>query len=54
MEEYHQDSFARSPDARYCSFVIAPKIKKLERKLAEEKKEGGHSAGLRLIHGLAS
>src|SRR5476649_1917825 len=37
-EEYHQDYFARNPDAGYCSYVIAPKIKKLEHKLAEEKK----------------
>jgi peptide-methionine (S)-S-oxide reductase len=36
-EEYHQDYFARNPDAGYCSYVIAPKIKKLEHKLAEEK-----------------
>ena len=28
-EEYHQDYFARNPNAGYCSFVIAPKIKKL-------------------------
>ena len=37
-EEYHQDYFARNPDAGYCAFVIAPKIKKLEHKLADEKK----------------
>ncbi len=37
-EEYHQDYFARNPNAGYCSFVIAPKIKKLEHKLADEKK----------------
>ena len=37
-EEYHQDYFARNPNAGYCSYVIAPKIKKLEHKLAEEKK----------------
>lgn len=37
-EEYHQDYFARNPNAGYCSYVIAPKIKKLEHKLADEKK----------------
>jgi peptide-methionine (S)-S-oxide reductase len=29
-EEYHQDYFARNPNAGYCSYVIAPKIRKLE------------------------
>ncbi len=31
-EDYHQDYFARNPEAGYCSFVIAPKIKKLKSK----------------------
>jgi peptide-methionine (S)-S-oxide reductase len=29
-EGYHQDYFAKNPDEGYCSFVIAPKIKKLK------------------------
>ncbi len=29
-EEYHQDYFAKNPDAGYCQFVIAPKVKKLK------------------------
>ena len=29
-EEYHQDYFAKNPDAAYCRFVIAPKLKKLK------------------------
>ena len=37
-EEYHQDYFRRNPNQGYCSFVIAPKIKKLEKELAAEKK----------------
>ena len=37
-EDYHQDYFAKNPNAGYCSFVIAPKIKKLEKELAAEKK----------------
>jgi peptide-methionine (S)-S-oxide reductase len=37
-EEYHQDYFARNPNAGYCSYVIAPKIKKLQHQLAGEKK----------------
>ena len=37
-EDYHQDYFAQHPNEGYCSYVIAPKIKKLEHKLAEEKK----------------
>jgi peptide-methionine (S)-S-oxide reductase len=32
-ENYHQDYFAKNPSAGYCSFVIAPKIRKLEKKL---------------------
>lgn len=32
-EKYHQDYFKRNPDAGYCRFVIAPKIKKLEQQL---------------------
>lgn len=37
-EGYHQDYFAKNPDAGYCSFVIAPKIRKLEHKLEAAKK----------------
>lgn len=29
-EKYHQDYFENNPDAPYCRFVIAPKLKKLE------------------------
>ena len=32
-EKYHQDYFAKNPNAGYCQFVIAPKIKKLEHTL---------------------
>ena len=38
-EKYHQDYFAKNPNAGYCQFVIAPKIKKLEKALAAEKAE---------------
>jgi peptide-methionine (S)-S-oxide reductase len=34
-EDYHQDYFKKNPNAGYCQFVIAPKIKKLERKLGK-------------------
>jgi peptide-methionine (S)-S-oxide reductase len=30
-EGYHQDYFARNPSAGYCRYVIAPKLKKLEK-----------------------
>ncbi|MFW5883390.1 MAG: peptide-methionine (S)-S-oxide reductase MsrA [Verrucomicrobiota bacterium] len=30
-EDYHQDYFAKNPNAAYCSFVIRPKLKKLEK-----------------------
>ncbi len=29
-EEYHQDYFAKNPNAGYCRFVIAPKLKKIQ------------------------
>ena len=32
-EKYHQDYFAKNPNQGYCSMVIAPKIRKLEKKL---------------------
>lgn len=31
-EEYHQDYYARNPEAGYCQYVIKPKLKKLEMK----------------------
>jgi peptide-methionine (S)-S-oxide reductase len=37
-EKYHQDYFRQNPNAGYCAFVIAPKVKKLEKQLAAEKK----------------
>jgi peptide-methionine (S)-S-oxide reductase len=37
-EKEHQDYFRRNPHAGYCSYVIAPKIKKLEKQIAAEKK----------------
>ncbi|PTY00082.1 peptide-methionine (S)-S-oxide reductase MsrA [Opitutus sp. ER46] len=32
-EEYHHDYFARHPDQGYCTYVIAPKLRKLEHAL---------------------
>ncbi len=37
-ESYHQDYFTKNPNAGYCSFVIAPKIKKLQHALEDAKK----------------
>lgn len=31
-EKYHQDYFRNNPNQGYCSFVIKPKVKKLEQK----------------------
>lgn len=31
-EKYHQDYFKNNPDQAYCTFVIKPKVKKLEQK----------------------
>lgn len=36
-EAGHQDYFARNPNAGYCQYVIAPKIKKLEKEAAAAK-----------------
>jgi peptide-methionine (S)-S-oxide reductase len=36
-EKYHQDYFRLNPNAGYCSYVIAPKIKKLEKQIAADK-----------------
>lgn len=37
-EAHHQDYFRRNPNAGYCAYVIAPKVKKLEEQIAAEKK----------------
>ena len=37
-EKYHQDYFRLNPNAGYCAYVIAPKVKKLEKQIAAEKK----------------
>lgn len=37
-EDYHQDYFAKNPSQGYCQAVIAPKIRKLERKLEQKAK----------------
>ncbi len=34
-EGYHQDYYANNPNAGYCQYVIAPKIKKLKQQLGE-------------------
>ncbi len=36
-EKYHQDYFARNPNAGYCAVVIAPKIKKLKQQVGAGK-----------------
>jgi peptide-methionine (S)-S-oxide reductase len=36
-EKYHQDYFRLNPGQGYCSVVIAPKIKKLQQAIAQEK-----------------
>jgi peptide-methionine (S)-S-oxide reductase len=38
-EKYHQDYFRLNPHAGYCSYVIAPKIKKLKHQLEETGKK---------------
>ncbi|MBL9188157.1 MAG: peptide-methionine (S)-S-oxide reductase MsrA [Opitutaceae bacterium] len=36
-EKYHQDYFRLNPNAGYCAYVIAPKVKKLKSQIAAEK-----------------
>lgn len=36
-EDYHQDYFRRNPNAGYCAYVIAPKVKKLKGQIEAEK-----------------
>lgn len=40
-EGYHQDYFRLNPNAGYCSYVIAPKVKKLKQAIAGEKAAAG-------------
>ncbi|MEO6728808.1 MAG: peptide-methionine (S)-S-oxide reductase MsrA [Candidatus Dojkabacteria bacterium] len=35
-EDYHQDYFKKNPTAGYCSIVIAPKLAKFKKELAEK------------------
>jgi peptide-methionine (S)-S-oxide reductase len=37
-EPYHQDYFARNPEQGYCRVVIAPKVRQVREKIANEKK----------------
>jgi len=37
-EKYHQDYFRLNPNAGYCAYVIAPKVKKLKSEIGAEKK----------------
>jgi len=36
-EGYHQDYFAKNPNQGYCRYVIAPKVKKLEKQIGAGK-----------------
>ena len=40
-EGYHQDYFARNPDAPYCQVVVAPKVAKARQKYFERLKRPG-------------
>jgi peptide-methionine (S)-S-oxide reductase len=37
-EDYHQEYFRKNPDAGYCAFVVAPKVKKFRTKFAQRQK----------------
>ncbi len=38
-EEYHQQYFKNNPQQGYCSFVVAPKLKKFREKFAEKRRK---------------
>ena len=38
-EDYHQDYFRKNPGQGYCTFVIAPKLKKLKKDFSSKLKE---------------
>ena len=40
-EKYHQDYYRLNPNEGYCSYVIAPKVKKLQQQIAGEKAAPG-------------
>ena len=37
-EDYHQEYFARNPNAGYCQFVVAPKVTKFRKQFAAKMK----------------
>jgi peptide-methionine (S)-S-oxide reductase len=39
-EEYHQEYYKNNPQQGYCSFVVAPKLKKFREKFAEKRRKG--------------
>lgn len=39
-EGYHQEYFRNNPNQPYCSFVVAPKVKKFRAKFAAKRKAG--------------
>ena len=40
-EKYHQDYFRKNPNAGYCAYVIAPKIKKLKEQVGSDPAAAG-------------
>jgi peptide-methionine (S)-S-oxide reductase len=39
-EDYHQEYFSNHPNQPYCSFVVAPKLRKFREKFAAKLREG--------------
>src|ERR1035437_5566385 len=39
-EEYHREYFKNNPQQGYCTFVVAPKLKKFGEKFAEKRRKG--------------
>ena len=38
-EKYHQEYFVKNPGQGYCSFVVAPKLKKFREKFADKRRK---------------
>jgi peptide-methionine (S)-S-oxide reductase len=38
-EDYHQEYYVKNPGQGYCSFVVAPKLKKFREKFAEKRRK---------------
>jgi peptide-methionine (S)-S-oxide reductase len=40
-EDYHQDYFAKNPQAGYCAYVVGPKVQKFRKTFAARRRAAG-------------